>query len=223
MFCNNLTHPISATVGQVILAKMDQKLYLRWSHTQDDFAGHEDNCWEPKERHKHNEVETKHQFTQPPKSFSSCCLSSAIFDIILKAEGHSLHLKQLYVSCECLEKSTKKKTGLLQASLSKKKVHPKTLLNNVSNTIISLDHKLLQNITSRSGIRNTCLDSGILQNLRVAQNYRFANLQRKPNRDWSCLTTQYIRHNSLFWFASGISGDSKCDIEAGENKQTFNQ
>jgi hypothetical protein len=51
----------------------------------------------------------------------------------------------------------KKKTGLLQASLSKNKVHLKTLLNNVSNTIISLDHKLLQNITSRSGIRNTCL------------------------------------------------------------------
>jgi hypothetical protein len=89
----------------------------------------------------------------------------------------------LYVSCTCLKKSTKKKTGLLQASLSKNKVHPKTLLNNVSNTIISLDHKLLQNITSRSGIRNTCLDSGILQNLRVAQNYRIANLQRKPNRD----------------------------------------
>jgi hypothetical protein len=223
MFCNNLTHPRSATVGQVILAKMDQKLYLRWSHTQDDFAGDEDNCWEPKERHKHNEVETKHQFRQPPISFSPCCPSSAICDITHKAEGLSLPLKQLYVSCTRLKKSTKKKTRLLQASLSKNKVHPKTLLNNVSNTIISLDHKLLQNITSRSGIRNTCLDSGILQNLRVAQNYRIANLHRKPNRDWICLLTQYIRHNSLFWFASGISRDSKCDIEAGENKQTFNQ
>jgi hypothetical protein len=48
------------------------------------------------------------------------------------------------------EEKHKKKAGLLQASLSKNKVHPKTLLNNVSNTIISLDHKLLQNITSRS-------------------------------------------------------------------------
>jgi hypothetical protein len=189
MFCNNLTHLISATVGQVILAKMDQKLYLRWSHTQDDFAGDKYNCWEPKERHTHNEVETKHQFTQPPKSFSSSsCLSRAICDIILKAEGLSLPLKYLYVSCTRLKKSTQKKTGLLQASLSKNKVHPKALLNNVSNTIISVDHKLLQNITSRSGIRNTCSDSGILRNLRVAQNYRIANLQRKTkNRDWICL------------------------------------
>jgi hypothetical protein len=39
-------------------------------------------------------------------------------------------------------KKKEKKTGLLQASLSKNKVHPKTLLNNVSNTIISLDHKV---------------------------------------------------------------------------------
>jgi hypothetical protein len=223
MFCNNLTHPISATVGQVILAKMDQKLYLRWSHTQDDFAGDEDNCWEPKETHEHNEVETKHQFIQPPKSCSSFYLSSAICDTILKAEVLSLCLKLLYVSCVCLKKSIKKKTRITTSILSKNKVHPNTLLNNVSNTIISLDQKLLQNITSRSGIRNTCLDSGILQNLRVAQNYRIANLQRKPNRDWICLMTQYIRHNSLFWFAFGISRDSKCDIEAGENKQTFNQ